>query len=206
MAFTPQHLYGLQPTTMIMQEDGTVKEDYYGYMKNENSAAEQDNNENETMENIENPDVETSVSGIDISGLMEQSRKWRNEQWAREDRIRKEVQEREDNAISRKIEDMRRAGVNPNLAYSMSGAESGGGITTASSIDTSMITQQMSNISSKEIEQKRQEYEKLLEEYKIAQQQAFEGDENAKDRANKILSSLLSAAAVIGAIALKAAL
>lgn len=172
----------------------------------EESAAEPDNNENETTENTENPDVETTVSGIDISGLMEQSRQWRNEQWAREDRIRKETQDREDNAISRKVEDMRRAGVNPNLAYSMTGAESGGGITSANGIDTSMITQQMSNMSSKEIEQKRQEFEKLLEEYKIAQKQAFEGDENAKDRTNKILSSLLSAAAVIGAIALKAAL
>lgn len=52
------------------------------------------------------------------------------ELWAREDAIRKETQEREDTAYQRAVEDMRKAGINPNLV-GVSPAGSGGGITQA---------------------------------------------------------------------------
>lgn len=39
----------------------------------------------------------------------------RNEEWAREDQIRKEQQQRDDTAYTRMIKDMRNAGINPNV-------------------------------------------------------------------------------------------
>lgn len=99
-----------------------------------------------TIEPIDAKDVpkiqDTTASnlsnGVKTTDYLEIAKQLRNEQWAREDAIRKETQEREDNAISRKIADMRRSGVNVNLAYSMNGAESGGGITNATGTDTSL--------------------------------------------------------------------
>lgn len=51
--------------------------------------------------------------------------------YAREDAIRKETQEREDSAYQRAVADMRKAGINPNLA-GISPSASGGGISSAS--------------------------------------------------------------------------
>lgn len=64
--------------------------------------------------------------------------KEKQEAWAREDTIRKETQDREDNAVKRKVDDMRRAGVNPNLT-DITGAASGGGITQSSKKDFSEL-------------------------------------------------------------------
>lgn len=63
--------------------------------------------------------------------------------WAREDEIRKHVEEREDTAYQRAVADMRKAGINPNLT-GVSPAASGGGITQATPLDLSGILSEMS--------------------------------------------------------------
>lgn len=72
--------------------------------------------------------------GAGHSFNMEELKALRQEQWDREDAIRAETQAREDNAYQRAVEDMIKAGVNPNLV-GVTPAASGGGITQASSID-----------------------------------------------------------------------
>lgn len=63
--------------------------------------------------------------------------------WAREDEIRKHVEEREDTAYQRAVADMRKAGINPNLT-GVSPAASGGGITQATPLDLSGVLSEMS--------------------------------------------------------------
>ena len=65
------------------------------------------------------------------------------ELWKREDEIRKETQEREDTAYQRAIEDMRKAGINPNLV-GVNPAQSGGGIIQASG--QNLITTEMTGL------------------------------------------------------------
>ncbi len=65
------------------------------------------------------------------------------ELWEREDKIRKETQAREDTAYQRAVEDMRKAGINPNLV-GVNPAASGGGIIQASG--QNLITTEMSGI------------------------------------------------------------
>lgn len=60
--------------------------------------------------------------------------------WDREDAIRKETQEREDTAYQRAVADMRLAGINPNLT-GVQPAQSGGGITNATTNESSINTQ-----------------------------------------------------------------
>ena len=57
--------------------------------------------------------------------------------WEREDAIRKETQEREDSAYQRAVADMRKAGINPNLV-GINPAQSGGGITQASQMESTL--------------------------------------------------------------------
>lgn len=65
------------------------------------------------------------------------------ELWEREDEIRKETQTREDNAYQRAVEDMRKAGINPNLV-GVNPASSGGGIIQATG--QNLISTEMSGI------------------------------------------------------------
>ena len=116
--------------------------------------------------------VEQSINNTDV---LEMLKSLRNEQWAREDEIRKETQAREDNAFSRGIADMRRAGVNVNLVGAQP-AESGGGITQATGID--------SNIYSAETNK----FIALLEQ---EIDNAFKGDENLKDRFTELIGGLV---------------
>lgn len=108
--------------------------------------------------------------------------KWAEQQqqkeWEREDQIRKETQEREDTAIQRWVEDVRKAGINPNL-FSGTGAASGGGITSATGLNTSKYEAQA---------------EKLLTEWETMVEQEFKKEENKKDRFNNIMKSLLNLA------------
>ena len=92
--------------------------------------------------------------------------------WKREDNIRKETQEREDTAYQRAVEDMRKAGINPNLA-GISPANSGGGITQASGMQS--ITTEMSGIVSQAIAE-------INNSVKV--------NENQKDRITDIISNL----------------
>lgn len=92
--------------------------------------------------------------------------KEQKELWEREDAIRAEIQAREDNAYQRAVADMKQAGVNPNL-QSISGASSGGGITTATKKDLTRIENA-----------KDRELEKLIQEI----QNNWQGTQNNLDR------------------------
>lgn len=94
--------------------------------------------------------------------------------WEREDAIREHVEQREDNALQRWVADARKAGINPNLALGATGAASGGGITNASQRDYTLENTVLQG----EINQALADLER-----------AFQKDENAKDRLNRIFSS-----------------
>lgn len=101
--------------------------------------------------------------------------KEQKELWAREDAIRKETQDREDNAYQRAVEDMRKAGVNPNL-QSISGAQAGGGITTG----TAKNLDRIENDKDRQLKLIMQEIENN-----------FKGDQNDKDRLIKLITGLI---------------
>lgn len=92
--------------------------------------------------------------------------------WAREDAIRKETQEREDTAYQRAVEDMRKAGINPNLA-GVSPAGSGGGITQATG--QGLISTEMSGI---------------IQEAIAQINNTVKADENQKNRISDIIKTL----------------
>lgn len=98
------------------------------------------------------------------------------ERWAREDERQAHVEAREDNAIQRKVADMKKAGVNPNLALGMTGAASGGGVV----VDSGM------NLTPYEIESNKQ-----LELLKQYLENDFKGDENTKDRYLQLFNNLV---------------
>ena len=120
------------------------------------------------------------IYGKDTS--LEDSMKLAEEQqkreWEREDQIRRETQEREDTAVQRWVEDVRKAGINPNL-FSGTGAASGGGITSATGLNTSKYEAQA---------------ERLLTEWETMVEQEFKREENKKDRFNNIMKRLLNLA------------
>lgn len=93
--------------------------------------------------------------------------------WEREDKIRKETQAREDSAYQRAIEDMRKAGINPNLLGSISPAQSGGGITQATG--TNLASTELNGII-------QQTLNAINNEVKMS--------ENQKDRTTDILRTL----------------
>ena len=92
--------------------------------------------------------------------------------WEREDAIRKETQEREDTAYQRAVEDMRKAGINPNLV-GVSPAGSGGGITQATG--QGMISTEMSG---------------AIQEAIAQINNTVKADENQKDRISDIIKTL----------------
>lgn len=118
---------------------------------------------------------ETNLNLEGNIGWLDQIEKWRNEQWEREDQIRKETQEREDSAYQRAVKDMQKAGINPNL-MNVNPASSGGGITQATGVDTSVLTNQM-NIDLDKMQQ-------IIDN-------AFKEDENAKDRFMDVFGEIL---------------
>ena len=99
----------------------------------------------ETEKNIEIPINQgngTNVSETpEVQNAFDQAQKLQKEQWAREDAIRKEVQQREDNAYRRATSDMQKAGINPNLV-NVQPAQSGGGIAQSTGINYSMLTEE----------------------------------------------------------------
>lgn len=115
---------------------------------------------------------------------------WQQQQellWQREDEKQKHVEEREDTAASRYIEDLRRSGVNPNL-YNGGQAASGGGITNATQADYSM-----------DIAEFNKTYELLMQEIELN----FKGEQAKKDRIAGLVKSLIQGGAILGGVALK---
>lgn len=94
------------------------------------------------------------------------------ELWEREDAIRKETQEREDTAYQRAVEDMRKAGINPNLV-GVNPANSGGGIISATG--QNLINTEMSGIINTAIAEINN---------------TVKANENQKDRINEIIKTL----------------
>lgn len=92
--------------------------------------------------------------------------------WEREDTIRKETQKREDTAYQRAIEDMRKAGINPNLV-GVNPANSGGGI--ISETGQNLISTEMSG----KVNQAIAEINNTIK-----------ADENQKDRISDIIKTL----------------
>lgn len=100
------------------------------YQKTENFIQEKENPIN--SEEIKNSETEEN-GNEDIQFDLQKI-------WDREDAIRKETQEREDTAYQRAVADMRLAGINPNLT-GVQPAQSGGGITNATTNESNINTQ-----------------------------------------------------------------
>lgn len=118
--------------------------------------------------------IESAINGTDIKQFMEEQQA---KQWEREDKIRAEVEAREDSAMQRAVRDAQLAGINPNL-MNMQPAASGGGITSATGLEYQTYQAEM------------KEYLTLLEQ---EIENEFKGDENKKDRWNQLISSLIMA-------------
>lgn len=123
--------------------------------------------QDKTEENIE--------IGINNENWLEWAEQQQQKQWQREDEIRKETQEREDTAYQRAVEDMLKAGINPNLV-NVSAAESGGGITSASGMNTSIYENAI---------------KQSLAELESAIEKEFEGKQNDKDRFTGLIETVI---------------
>lgn len=124
--------------------------------QNGNNTEEQNGNNNE-----ENPTENATDNTPSIKEI-----------WEREDAIRKEIQGREDTAYQRAVEDMRKAGINPNLV-GINPAESGGGVMQTAGQST--LNTELNNIIQATLNQ-------INNEVKMS--------ENQKDRTADILRTL----------------
>lgn len=124
----------------------------------------------ETMNNLENP-IDYRQQAIE-----DQERLWK-----REDEIREHIEAREDSAWQRAVEDMKKAGVNPNLVDA-GPAQSGGGISSASGMDYTM---------------QQEEYDRETQKIIQAIANEFQMNENQKDRLTDLLDRLLGAGGTI---------
>lgn len=131
-----------------------------------------DNLNQEGIIDTTDQNIESAVNG---GFTMDDYKTLRNEQWAREDQIRRETQAREDSAYQRATEDMRKAGINPNLV-GINPAASGGGITNATGIDTSL---------------EEMDLEKSLKELENYLDRELKADEGQKDRLTDIITTVL---------------
>lgn len=111
-------------------------------------------------------------------------------QWEREDEKQAHIEEREDTAYSRKIEDLRRSGVNINALGDISAAPTGGGITNATGPDYTMEEAKFNA-----------EIEMLMQEIDLK----FKGDQAEKDRIKEMIKSIITAGAILGGAGMKAA-
>lgn len=135
-------------------------------LKNEEKYRIQDKTDENTIQNI---------------NYRQQALEDQERAWAREDAIRKETQEREDSAWQRAVEDMRKAGVNPNLVNA-GPAASGGGITSATGQDYTMQSAK---------------FDRETQELITAIEQEFEMSENQKDRLIDVFGKVLQASGTI---------
>lgn len=131
------------------------------------------------------------IKPIEQPSALNEAIKLRDEEWARADAIRKETQEREDNAYSRKIQDLRNSGVNVNLMGDMSPAPTGGGITN----ETGSVNYAMAE----------KEYQAQIDLLMQEIEQNFQGNQAEKDRIKDIIKSVITAGALLGGAGIKAA-
>lgn len=131
--------------------------------------------QDKTDENVEQ-NITQPLTVFQQKALDEQER-----QWEREDQIREHVEAREDSAWQRAVEDMRKAGVNPNLVNA-GPAASGGGITSATGQDYTMQSA---------------EFDRETQELITAIEQEFEMSENQKDRLTELFGKFLQAGGTI---------
>lgn len=157
----------MQDSIKKLLESGASLGDITGFIKDKRNESV-----NKALEEINGPTEDPLQSALQWAE--EQQKK----EWAREDEIRKETQEREDNALQRWVEDARKAGINPNL-FNGQGAASGGGITAATGLNMSQYETAAN---------------KLLTEWETMVNQEFERNENKKDRFNNLMRSILSLA------------
>lgn len=125
----------------------------------------------------EKDNISPDIDSIN-SDLKESLSNDKKELWEREDEIRKHVEEREDSAYQRAVADMKKAGINPEL-LGVNPASSGGGITSASRIDNSLLNTDLSGAYSELIAQ-------LNNNVKV--------DENQKDRILSIVNNFVDLA------------
>lgn len=175
------------PETKLETTPGTGNDYFpdYGYMRPEPGTGNQTENkpiiEDKTGENEE----------LTLRNWQDWAKEMQERQWQREDAIRAETQAREDNAWQRAVEDMQKAGVNPNLVNA-SPATSGGGITSATGIDYSPYSALMGANN----EEMQRRFEEKLKEFEIEINNNFKGDENDRDRITEIIRSLITYAAM----------
>lgn len=129
-------------------------------------------------DNKDNKDNTSTNTGAINSDLKESLSTDQKELWEREDAIRKHIEEREDSAYQRAVADMKKAGINPEL-LGVHPASSGGGITSASRLDNSLLNTDLSGAYSELIAQ-------LNNNVKI--------DENQKDRILSIVNNFVDLA------------
>lgn len=127
-------------------------------------------------EQLPEDNIEYSVNAVDLNEWKNWYKETQQAAWEREDQIRKETQAREDSAYQRSVADMLAAGINPNL-MNVQPANSGGGITTATSGDTTALNAALTHYGDM--------LEKMLD-------QAFQGDQKELDRFNDIFGKMLS--------------
>ena len=142
--------------------------------------------EDKTFENIEQP-ITAPEENMQVSNnstiqqAFENAKKLQEEQWAREDEIRKHVEEREDNAWQRSVKDMLKAGINPNL-INASPATSGGGISQSTGIDYTIYEKEFD-----------QNLDLIMQEI----EQNFQGNQAEKDRIKELIKSLITGGSLI---------
>ena len=139
----------------------------------------------EKMEDNTFANIENAITPFDPLKWAEEQQ---NKLWQREDSIRTQTQAREDNAYQRAIDDMQKAGINPNLMGSITPAASGGGITNATPANTTLAQKQM---------------EKDMELLKQSIDLAFKEDQNQKDRIWSLIEKVLGAGAMLGSAAIR---
>lgn len=132
------------------------------------------NTGNEENSGIKDKTFENWETAFDMTSLIEFLEADRNARWEREDAIRAETQAREDNAYQRAIDDMQKAGINPNLLGSITPAAAGGGITNQAGLDMGALQTELMNQTDL--------IEKMLD-------MQFKEDENSKDRWTSIIAS-----------------
>ena len=177
--------YGKQ----VITQDGNFKteEEYKGFI--EKNTLFQDLPKEQTIKDTTGQNEEIPINNYSFDEIMKMIDKNQKEQWKREDEIRKHQEEREDSAYQRAVNDMVKAGINPNL-MNVTPAESGSGVTTPAEKNYSILNTFIDSA----LQLKEMDLQEELKKWQIEQEQSQETEENKKDRGQQIVSTLLQIA------------